>query len=612
MIDNLCSFLRAIFCGQYGVIMLFAWMTLFSSNKVTAQNTANEEVKRVQRAIFIYNFAQQVGWPEIDQIDTFRIGVLGPDRTIIDLKSMAQKREIFGKPVEISRFQFVKNIKDIQLLYVHNKYNYDINYILGKISGKNILLVTEDYFYNSSMINMVNVGNSFEYEINANRIKNENFQIASSLEQYAITSSQKWKGLFKTTEESLEKALDENEEQKVAIKDKEERIKQQEEKISNQAKAIDTIKGGITDRNRWIEKLSSESKIQEKKYEEKLLIEKELEKNIQDQVAFIKNQEKKIEASIQEIEKQQEYLEQQNEEIKEKEKILEEQRSEIENQKTINWSLIALISLILIGGIFVYRSYLNKKRLNAALETKNKEIHEQSLVLESKNKELEQFAYIASHDLQEPLNTISSFIGLISEDYGDSFDDIGKESLNFIKNASIRMKKLIDSLLEYSRLGRTRDFIKVDMNTVLVELKGDFTNILERTNAKIYSKKLPVVKGNPVELRLLLQNLVSNGIKFIEEDTIPEIHVEAIKKERKDEPSKRYWEFSVKDNGIGIPKIHQDRIFAIFQRLHSREKYQGTGIGLAHCKKIVESHNGEIWLESTEGKGTTFYFTIPE
>ncbi|WP_108803866.1 YfiR/HmsC family protein [Aquimarina sp. Aq107] len=612
MIDNLCSFLRAIFCGQYGVIMLFAWMTLFSNNKVTAQNTANEEVKRVQRAIFIYNFAQQVGWPEIDQIDTFRIGVLGPDRTIIDLKSMAQKREIFGKPVEISRFQFVKNIKDIQLLYVHNKYNYDINYILGKISGKNILLVTEDYFYNSSMINMVNVGNSFEYEINANRIKNENFQIASSLEQYAITSSQKWKGLFKTTEESLEKALDENEEQKVAIKDKEERIKQQEEKISNQAKAIDTIKGGITDRNRWIEKLSSESKIQEKKYEEKLLIEKELEKNIQDQVAFIKNQEKKIEASIQEIEKQQEYLEQQNEEIKEKEKILEEQRSEIENQKTINWSLIALISLILIGGIFVYRSYLNKKRLNAALETKNKEIHEQSLVLESKNKELEQFAYIASHDLQEPLNTISSFIGLISEDYGDSFDDIGKESLNFIKNASIRMKKLIDSLLEYSRLGRTRDFIKVDMNTVLVELKGDFTNILERTNAKIYSKKLPVVKGNPVELRLLLQNLVSNGIKFIEEDTIPEIHVEAIKKERKDEPSKRYWEFSVKDNGIGIPKIHQDRIFAIFQRLHSREKYQGTGIGLAHCKKIVESHNGEIWLESTEGKGTTFYFTIPE
>ncbi|WP_051335989.1 YfiR/HmsC family protein [Aquimarina latercula] len=612
MNNNLCSFLCIQLNRQYVLIAFLAWFSAFGANNLIAQETANEEVKRVQRAIFVYNFAQQVGWPEIDKIDTFKIGVLGPDRTIIDLKSMAQKRKIFGKPVEIVRFQFVKSIKDVQLLYVHNKYNYDINYILGKISEKNILLVTEDYFYNSSMVNMVNVGDSFEYEINVSRIKNEGFVIAPSLEQYAITSSQKWKGLFKTAEESLEKALDENEEQKVAIRDNEEQIKQQEEKISNQARAIDTIQGSIVDRNNWIEKLSSESKIQEKKYEEKLLIEKELEKNIQDQVAFIKNQEKKIETSIQEIKKQQEYLEQQNEEIKEKEKILEEQRSELDNQKKINWYLIALIALILIGGFFIYRSYLNKKRLNASLEEKNKEIHEQSLVLESKNKELEQFAYIASHDLQEPLNTISSFIGLISEDYGDVFDDIGKESLNFIKDASIRMKKLIDSLLEYSRLGRTREFTKVDMNTVLDELKGDFTNILERTNAKIYSKKLPVVKGNPLELRLLLQNLVSNGIKFTEEGIIPEIHIEAIKKRRKDEPSKKYWQFSVKDNGIGIPKIHQDRIFAIFQRLHSREKYQGTGIGLAHCKKIVESHNGAIWLESTEGKGTTFYFTIPE
>ncbi|SEL47736.1 His Kinase A (phospho-acceptor) domain-containing protein [Aquimarina amphilecti] len=612
MINNLCIFLCIQWNRQYVLIALLAWFSVFGANNLIAQETANEEVKRVQRAIFIYNFAQQVGWPEIDEIDTFKIGVLGPDRTIIDLKSMAQKRKIFGKPVEIVRFQFVKSIKDVQLLYVHNKYNYDINYILGKISEKNILLVTEDYFYNSSMINMVNVGDSFEYEINVNRIKNEGFVTAPSLEQYAITSSQKWKGLFKTVEESLEKALDENEEQKVAIKDKEEQIKQQEEKISNQARAIDTIQGSIVDRNNWIEKLSSESKIQEKKYEEKLLIEKELERNIQDQVTFIKTQEKKIEASIQEIEKQQEYLEEQNEEIRKKEEILEQQRSEIDNQKKINWYLIALIALILIGGFFIYRSYLNKKRLNASLEEKNKEIHEQSLVLESKNKELEQFAYIASHDLQEPLNTISSFIGLISEDYGDSFDDIGKESLNFIKDASIRMKKLIDSLLEYSRLGRTRDFTKVDMNKIFSELKGDFKNILERTNAKIDSKKLPIINGNPVELRLLLQNLVSNGIKFIEDDIIPEIQVGAVQKHYKDNPSKKYWEFSVKDNGIGIPKIHQDRIFAIFQRLHSREKYQGTGIGLAHCKKIVESHNGEIWLESIEGKGTTFYFTIPE
>ncbi|WP_299212208.1 YfiR/HmsC family protein [uncultured Aquimarina sp.] len=585
---------------------------LFISGNVWGQDTSTEEVKRVQRAIFIYNFAQQVGWPNIDQTDTFKIGVLGPDRTIIDLKSMAQKRNIFGKPVEIIRFQFVKNIKDIQLLYVNNKYNYDINYILSKISEKNILLVTEDYNYNVSMVNMVNVGNSFEYEINEDRIINEDFVIAPSLKQYAITSSQKWIDLFKSTENSLEKALDENEEQKAAIKDREERIKQQEERILSQEKAIDTIKESISERNKWIEELSSESKIQEKKYEEKLLIEKELEKNIQQQLTFIRIQQEKIKVSSEEIKKQQEFLNQQNDQIKQQETILTEQRSEIEDQKTINWSLIALILLVLTVGFFIYRNYLNKKRLSSELKEKNKEIQEQSLILESKNKELEQFAYIASHDLQEPLNTISSFIGLITEDYGDSFDEVGKESLDFIKDASIRMKKLIDSLLEYSRLGRTKDFSDVDMNKILGELKGDFKNVLERTNAKIHANNLPTVTGNPIELRLLLQNLVSNGIKFTNENTIPEIYIDAVQKRSTDDESKKYWEFSIKDNGIGIPEIHKNRIFDIFQRLHSREKYQGTGIGLAHCKKIVESHSGEIWLESEEGKGTTFYFTIPE
>ncbi|MHA7057511.1 YfiR/HmsC family protein [Aquimarina sp. M1] len=611
MMNSYHKTLHFLLFNMLRLSVVFIFFFLFGSLDAKGQSINNEEVKRVQRTIFIYNFAQQLGWPEMDEIEIFKIGVLGPDRTILDLKSMAQKRTIFGKPIEIIRFQSVKNVKDVQLLYVNYKFNYDIHYILNKIANKNTLLVTENYNYNVSMINMVNVGNSFEYEINEKRIRDEDFQIAPSLKQYAITSAQKWKNLFKSTEDSLEKMLDENEQQKAIIKDKEEQIKKQEEKIVIQEKAIDTSEKYINERNKWIEELSNESVIQEKRYEEKLLIEKELEKNIRDQVTFIKNQDKSIKASTEKIKKQQEYLSQQNNQIKKQQTILGEQLSEIEDQRKINWSLIALIIIVITTGIFIYRNYLNKKQLNTVLQQKNKEIHEQSLVLESKNKELEQFAYIASHDLQEPLNTISSFIGLISEDYGDSFDEVGKESLNFIKDASIRMKKLIDSLLEYSRLGRTKEFSKVDMNLVLKELKGDFKNILERTNASIYSNDLPAVNGNEIELRLLLQNLVSNGIKFMEENTIPQIHIAATFREGK-EAANPFWEFSVKDNGIGIPDIHKDRIFAIFQRLHSREKYQGTGIGLAHCKKIVESHGGQIWLESEEGKGTTFYFTIPE
>ena len=240
---------------------------------------------------------------------------------------------------------------------------------------------------------------------------------------------------------------------------------------------------------------------------------------------------------------------------------------------------------------------------------KNKEIYEQSQELISKNQELEQFAYIASHDLQEPLNTISSFIGLISEDYGESFDEIGKESLTFIQDASIRMKKLIDALLQYSRLGRNTDRQNIKLSLLISQLTADLKSVLNKTKAELLVEDLPDVLGSAVEIRLLFQNLISNAIKFVENDTIPIIKIRS-KSICNDTGEKRI-QFSVEDNGIGIPKEHQDRIFAIFQRLHTRDKYEGTGIGLAQCKKIVESHKGEIWLTSKVGEGTTFYFTLP-
>ncbi len=593
-------------------------IALLFSIKSNAQTTNNEEVKRLQRAIFIFNFAQQIGWQNADEHQTFKIGVLGPDRTIIDLQAMAQKRKIYGKPVEIVRFQLVKNVKDVQLLYVNQKFNYSIQYILSKISNKNILLVSEEYNFNSSMINMVNIGDSFEYEINANRIENEGFVVAPSLKRYAITSSEKWKRLFKKTERSLTEVQEENKEHKTVIRDKEEEIRYQKnkitdqlEKIGDQEKEIDHKREEIVKRNQEIEQLYTKSEIQQKKYEEKVLIEKELEKNIQEQITFIRKQEEKIKISNAEIDKRNDFLEEQNSQIHKQKEILEQQNQEINTQKRINILLIALVVLAIGASFVIYRGYLAKKRFTIALEKKNQAIHLQSLELEAKNKELEQFAYIASHDLQEPLNTISSFIGLIAEDYGESFDDVGKESLAFIKDASVRMKNLIDALLEYSRLGRSKDYTNINCNEVLKELLGDLKIVIEGARAKINIANLPVVNGSGIELRLLFQNLISNAIKFRDPDTTPQIDISCAKKKDPKNVSEEFWQFSVKDNGIGIPEEHKDRIFAIFQRLHSREQFKGTGIGLAHCKKIVESHGGEIWLESKEGKGSIFYFTIP-
>lgn len=599
------------FRRTFSVLLLLSY-GLFSIPVAGQDSSTNDEqVKRLQRAIFIFNFAQQVSWQNLEETKKFKIGVLGPDRTILDLKSLASKRKIYGKPVEIVRFQSVKSIKDIQVLYVNQKYNYEIQYVLNKVLNKHILLIGEDYNFNSSMINMVNVGNSFEYEINANRLSKEGFTFAPSLSKYAITSSQKWKRLYKDTEKSLVAVKEENKEQQSVLKDITKQVENQNEQLGVKQQEIKAKQEEILKRNQIIQNLYSESQLQQKKYEEKLLIERELEKNIEEQITFIKNQEEKIKISNLEIEKQITVLNNQKEEINQQKNVLKNQAEEINLQKQINILLMSLVAIVVLVSIYIYRSYRLKKRLTNELRHRNQEIREQSVELEQKNSELEQFAYIASHDLQEPLNTISSFIGLISEDYGDSFDETGKESLSFIQDASVRMKNLIDALLQYSRLGRSKDFAEVDCNRVLDEIQKDLKTVIDRTQSTINVKKLPAVIGNDIELRLLFQNLISNAMKFMKEGEKPVIHIWGTKQTVEEDENKNFIKFSIKDNGIGIPKEHQQRIFSIFQRLHSRDKYKGTGIGLAHCKKIIESHGGEIGLTSEIGKGTTFYFTIP-
>ncbi len=223
--------------------------------------------------------------------------------------------------------------------------------------------------------------------------------------------------------------------------------------------------------------------------------------------------------------------------------------------------------------------------------------------LEQKNKELEQFAYVASHDMQEPLRTTSSFVELLQQQYHGKLDEKADKYLSFIAQSSDRMKVLIKDLLDYSRIGRKREFAKVDCNAILHEVLDDLGVAINESDAEIKSEVLPVLNGYSTELKQLFQNLVINAIKFRKKNVSPQINV-SVKR------NGSYWQFAVKDNGIGIEEKHNQRIFEIFQRLHTRNEYEGSGIGLAHCKKIVQLHGGKIWVESSPGAGTTFHFTL--
>ena len=238
----------------------------------------------------------------------------------------------------------------------------------------------------------------------------------------------------------------------------------------------------------------------------------------------------------------------------------------------------------------------NRQRAESALLKSNQE-------LARSNAELEQFAYVASHDLQAPLATIASYAQLLEKRYKDQLDSKASKFIDNIVHGCTRMQTLIDDLLEYSRVGRSRKpFQLTDCNHAVEQALANLQGAIRETQAVVTYSELPAVMGDISQLVQLFQNLVGNSIKY-RHDVPLVVHITACKQEKD-------WLFSVSDNGIGIATQHQARIFQIFQRLHTQKEYSGTGIGLAICQKIVERHGGYIWVESKPGQGSTFYFTV--
>ncbi|HSA96998.1 MAG TPA: PAS domain S-box protein [Acidobacteriota bacterium] len=225
--------------------------------------------------------------------------------------------------------------------------------------------------------------------------------------------------------------------------------------------------------------------------------------------------------------------------------------------------------------------------------------------LDRSNKELEHFAYVTSHDLREPLRMMTSFAQALERRYKDKLDGTADEYIHFIVDGASRMQRLIDDILVYSRVGtRGLPFEPVDMGRVLQEVLLNLRTAVDEAGARISSGPLPVIHGDPVQMQQVLQNLISNALKFRREEELPAVTVTASR-------TGPDWLFAVADNGIGVPPELFGRLFVLFQRLHPPDKYPGTGVGLAVTKKIVERHGGRIWVESEPGKGSTFRFTIP-
>jgi signal transduction histidine kinase len=233
-----------------------------------------------------------------------------------------------------------------------------------------------------------------------------------------------------------------------------------------------------------------------------------------------------------------------------------------------------------------------------------KEIERYAAQLERSNQELEQFAYIASHDLQEPLRMVTGFLDLLERRYGEQLDAKAREYIAYAVDGAERMRQMVRSLLDLSRVGtQGQKIAPTDTEAVLERTLKALRRTIEEAGAEVTHDPLPTVMADEAQLAQVFQNLISNAIKFRREDVPPRVHISA---RRQDDQ----WRFSIADNGIGVDPEQADRIFEVFQRLHTRDEYEGTGIGLALCERILERHNGRIWVESEPGEGSTFYFTL--
>ncbi len=267
--------------------------------------------------------------------------------------------------------------------------------------------------------------------------------------------------------------------------------------------------------------------------------------------------------------------------------------------------LTAIVSIATVVALFRY--FDEAVGLRTSGEYEHELLFRQQAVLEltRSNEELQQFAYVASHDLQSPLKTITNYLTLLKGKYGEQLPADAHKLITTSTNAAERMRLLIGDLLDFSRVGINVAFTSVDLNQLVAEILEEQQAEVRTSGATVDVGPLPTITAHYTDLKQVFQNLLSNGLKYRKPALSPHIVVRAV-----DETTQ--FRFSVSDNGIGIERQYFERVFQIFQRLHGRNEYSGTGIGLATCKKVVDIYGGQIWVESTVGEGTTFYFTIPK
>lgn len=600
--------------------------------------------REVAIAAYIYNFSKNIQWSNESSIKEFNFLIISSDDKLKqNLNNLAKTKKLRNKPVRINFSQNIQSIENIHLLFLSKEQEKNFNKIFDKIEGKNILLVTDNFKDKSQiMINFFNVDDgSLKFEINKANIINQHLEImpdmillgGSQIDVAALyyEGQQNLKNLkneiknIETKLTSLQSVLDVKSKEIINKKDsliiQSQKIQEQQNILTSQEKSLSLQR---------IEELNLLKKLENQQilfadYSQKLILQKN-----------------KLDSGNKFLFKQKKQMDLQHTQILKQNSVLKQQGSKIQKQRNLVYLLVIIIFLTVLLAISIWNFYRNirkfNKELNQRVLDRTKELHvlneqlnielnerklaeieiqklnqtleqrvaERTNQLKVINKELESFSYSISHDLRAPLRAIFGFSQILSRRHKDSLNEEGQQYMNYIVEASVRMEQLINDLLNYSRLGRkSLDLHPVSLKHILNNIYIDFKQKFDEIGANFkVSDNLPDINGDETLLMQIFINLIENAITYRRTAVPLTINIDC-------EQNQANVIIKVSDNGIGIPKEYWEKIFNIFQRLHSEDQYPGTGIGLATVKKAVSMLNGTISVESIVDAGSVFIINFP-